>query len=79
MSKSTYQEIEQAKALLKSNGYQVDNLWCVEDVKHKFNCTDEEAQNVLYRALTNDATMEQIWLAIDITGEAEGLEPKEEE
>lgn len=79
MSKSTQKQIEKAKALLKENGYQVDNLWCIDDVKGKFNCTDEEAQNVLYRALTNDATMEQIWLAIDITGEAEGLEPVDEE
>lgn len=72
--KATYQEIEKAKALLKENGYQVDNLWCVDDVKSKFECTDEEAQHVLYKALTNDATMEQIWLAIDIVGENEGLE-----
>ena len=77
--KATYQEIEQAKALLKENGYQVDNLWTVDDVKSKFNCTDEEAHHVMYKALTNDATMEQIWLAIDIVGEAKGLEPKEDE
>ena len=77
--KATYQEIEQAKALLKENGYQVDNLWCVDDVKGKFKCTDEEAYDVLYGALTNDATMEQIWLAIDIHAEADGLEPIDEE
>lgn len=76
--KATYKEIEKAKALLKSNGYQVDNLWCVDDVKSKFKCTDEEAQHVLYKALTNDATMEQIWLAIDIVGESEDLEKIEE-
>lgn len=76
--KATHKEIEQAKALLKENGYQVDNLWCVDDVKSKFECTDEEAQHVLYKALTNDATMEQIWLAIDIVGENEDLEKIEE-
>ncbi len=78
MSKSTQKKIEEAKALLKKHGYQVDNLWCVDDVKHKYNCTDEEAYDVLYGALTNDATMEQIWLAIDIHAEADGLEPKED-
>lgn len=73
--KATHEEIEQAKALLKENGYQVDNLWTVDDVKSRFNCTDEEAHHVMYKALTNDATMEQIWLAIDIVGEIEGLTP----
>lgn len=77
-SLENYREIEKAKAFLKEQGFQTDNLWCVDDVKAKFNCTDEQAQHVLYRALTNDATMEQIWLAIDIIGEAEGLEPIEE-
>lgn len=71
--------IEAAKNLLRDNGYFVDNLWCVDDVKGKFDCTDEEAQGVLESALTNDATMEQIWLAIDIHGEDEGLTPVKDE
>lgn len=75
---NNYEKIEEAKAFLKEQGFQTDNLWRVDDVKAKFNCTDEQAQHVLYRALTNDATMEQIWLAIDIVGEAEGLEPIKE-
>lgn len=75
---NNYEKIEKAKAFLKEQGFQTDNLWCVDDVKSKFKCTDEQAQHVLYKALTNDATMEQIWLAIDIVGEAEGLEPVEE-
>ena len=35
--------------------------------------------DVLIGALKNDATMEQIWLAIDIHGESEGLEKKDDE
>jgi len=76
---NTHEEIEQAKALLKANGYQVDNLWHVDDAKLMFDCTDDEAYDVVYRALTNDATMEQVWLAIDIVGEARGLTKIEEE
>jgi hypothetical protein len=76
---SNYKKIEDAKALLKENGYQVDNLWTVNDVKSKFKCTDEQAQSVLTSALTNDATMEQIWFAIDFHGEEEKLEKIEEE
>lgn len=72
-------EIEKAKQLLKDNGYFVDNLWHVEDVKSRFKCDDETAQSILKDALENDATMEQIWLAIDIAGESEGLEAIEQD
>jgi len=70
---SNHQEIEKAKALLKENGYQVYNLWHIDDVKSKFECTDDEAHGVLINALQNDATMEQIWFAIDFHAEEEGL------
>jgi muramoyltetrapeptide carboxypeptidase LdcA involved in peptidoglycan recycling len=66
-------KIEQAKALLEEAGYFTRNLWHVDDVKGKFKCTDEQAQEVLDDALTNDATMEQIWLAIGIVGESKSL------
>lgn len=66
-------KIEQAKQVLRDNGYYVDNLWSVEDVVSNYNCTDEEAQEVLDGALQNDATMEQIWYAIDYHAEEIGL------
>jgi len=50
-------DINQAKEVLKANGYFVDNLWHVNDVKSKFNCTDDDAQYILGQALTNEATM----------------------
>jgi hypothetical protein len=65
--------IEQAKQVLRDNGYYVDNLWSVEDVVSNYNCTDEEAQEVLDGALQNNATMEQIWYAIDFHAEEIGL------
>jgi len=71
--------VEEAKAVLKANGYFVDNLWHVEDVKSKFNCTDEEAQDVLLESLTNEATMEQIWFSIEEFGRIVKLEPVIEE
>jgi len=70
--------VEQAKEFLEKNGYYVGNLWSVDDVKSKFKCTDEEAQDVLDGALQNEATMEQIWYAIDVHGENNGLERVEE-
>tara|TARA_B110000902_G_scaffold237202_1_gene284018 strand:- start:506 stop:748 length:243 start_codon:yes stop_codon:yes gene_type:complete len=58
-------EVEEAKALLKENGYYTDNLWHIDDVKANYECEDDsEAQEVLDSALTNEATMDQIWFAI---------------
>ena len=71
---SRFLEIEKAKELLKSHGYYVDILWCVEDVRGKFNCTDEQAQEVLDKALNNEATMEQIWFSINEFGNMFKLE-----
>ena len=65
--------IENAKKVLKENGYFVDNLWHVDDVKSKFKCDDDVAQGILDQSLTNEATMEQIWFSIDEFGEMEGL------
>ena len=65
--------IDSAKAVLKAAGYFVDNLWHVEDVQAKFDCSPMEALSVLNRALTNEATMEQIWLAIYVDGDYNGL------
>ena len=71
--------VEQAKKVLRDNGYFVDNLWHVDDVKLRYNCDDDEvAQDILDRALTNDATMEQVWFALNMVAQDEGLELKED-
>ena len=70
--------IANAKLVLKQAGYFVDNLWHIDDVKLRYNCDDDEqAQDILDNALTNDATMEQIWFAIDMVAQNEGLIPKD--
>lgn len=51
---------KEAKDFLRSEGYFVDNLWHVTDVQNKFNCTDEEAQNILYWSLATDHVIEQV-------------------
>lgn len=67
-------EVEKARQVLRDNGYFVDNLWHVDDVKERYNCTDDEqAQEILYNALTNDGTMEQLWFAIGFAADEEGL------
>jgi hypothetical protein len=70
---------EELKNELSRRGFFTDNLWCVEDVKSRFVVTDDEAQEVLDKSLTNDATMEQIWLSIDTFCEMENYIPVNEE
>ncbi|SED11667.1 hypothetical protein SAMN04489761_4323 [Tenacibaculum sp. MAR_2009_124] len=79
----TEKEIENLLELIQSSNinlpkicteYQTENLWQIQDVQSKYNCTDEEAMETLEAALTNEATMDQIWFAIDIHVEEEGLE-----
>ena len=74
------QAVQKAKEVLRENGFFVDNLWHVDDVKLRYNCdNDEQAQDILNGALTNDATMEQIWFAIDMVADDDGLELRDEE
>jgi len=61
--------IESAKKILRDNGYFVDNLWQTCDVTINYDCTEQEAQDVLEGALTNDATYQQIWEAISYEAE----------
>ncbi len=67
------QAIQQAKAFLKENGYFIDNLWSIYDVKENYDCTDEQAQKVLNNALTNDYIVEQINLSINEFADLENL------
>jgi hypothetical protein len=71
---SIQEEINKAKEVLKTNGYYIDNLWSTPDVMQNYNCTIEEAQEVLDQALTNEATMEQVWFAINFHAEENNLE-----
>lgn len=67
-------EIENAKQLLRSEGYFVDNLWQTEDVKINYQCTEEQAQKVLNRVLQYDAIYELVWDGIKY--EAENMKLK---
>jgi hypothetical protein len=72
-------DLQQAKTILEEYGYQVQNLWSIEDVKANYNCTDAEAMIILHKALTNEATMEQVFLAIDMEAEEMGFEKLDNE
>ena len=70
--------VEEAKEVLKQNGYFVGNLWSVDDVQLNWKCDEDTAQEVLHKALTNDATMEQIWFAIGMIANEMGLKELQE-
>lgn len=58
-------KIDEAREVLRKAGYFVDNLWHVNDVKDAFFVLDnEDAQEVLDDALTNEWIIEQIHLTI---------------
>ena len=63
--------ISQAKFTLKQAGYFVDNLWHIHDVYNVAdgNIQKDQAMQVLSMALTNEATMEQIWMSIQMATE----------
>ena len=58
-------DVATARALLRSKGYFVENLWCVDDVMENYDCGKDKAYEVLNRAMTNEATMQQIFMSID--------------
>lgn len=67
-------KIEDAKEVLRNAGFFVDNLWSVNDVKDRYKCDDDTAQNILNGALTNEWISEQIFSTIKDLAEDEGLE-----
>jgi len=69
-------DINIAKELLKENGYFVDNLWKTCDITDIWDCTDEQAQELLYKALTSESTIEQIHIAINFMAEDMNLKEK---
>lgn len=62
-------DVSHARKLLENNGFFTDNLWHVDDVKLTYQCTDEQAQEILSSALTADYTISLIFDAIDAKAE----------
>ena len=66
MDKSLELKIEEAKKLLKDNGYQTYNLWHIDDVRDDAGIlTDEDKMEILENALTNESVMNQVFFVID--------------
>lgn len=74
--KEQLKDTKVARALLRKKGYFVENLWHIDDVKQNWDCSDEVAMDILEDALLNEATMEQIFLAIDDVADAKEIKSK---
>ena len=71
-------EIEKAKQVLRDAGYQTDNLWHIDDVQNNYNCTEEQAMEVLVNVLGNDYIMETVFDLISLEAYEIGLTRKED-
>ena len=68
--------IQEAKELLKKEGYFVDNLWHVSDITVHYECTEEEAHKILFEAFQNESTYEQIWFTISMAADYMNIKNK---
>lgn len=72
-------EIEQAKQVLAKHGYYVASLWVNYDVQMNFECTNEQALEVLDKVLCSEAVVEYIFDSIKLQAEEMNLKPVEDE
>lgn len=54
---------------LELRGYQTDCLWHVDDVMQNYECTSEDAMDVLIKAMESDRIIEGIYNTIDDVAE----------
>jgi hypothetical protein len=60
--------INHAKQVLKDAGYYTDNLWQVQDVLEYHYCTDNRAQEILNKVLSNEYIIQEINTQIKYEG-----------
>lgn len=73
------EEIEKAKQTLAKYGYYTKSLWITYDVQMNFECTDEQALQVLDKVFSNENTMETIFDNIKIVADIMNLKPTTDE
>lgn len=74
--KTEIMKVEEARQVLKDAGFQVANLWSLPDVMDNYECSEEEAMNLLEETLTNAHVIESIWASMDIIADINGIKRK---
>ena len=50
---------------LASRGFYTNNLWHVDDIKQNYECSDEDAQEILDKTMQSEWITQQIFTFID--------------
>ena len=66
-------KVTEALDYLESQGYFIHNLWHIQNVQDRFDCTEEEAFDLLDDAVCGEYIMEEINERITIFGIDRGL------
>lgn len=69
-------KVTEALDYLESQGFYINNLWHIQDVQDKFDCTEEEAFEVLEKAVSGEWVIEAINERIDMFGLNNNLDSK---
>lgn len=68
--------LQEAREILRMNGYYTDNLWHIDDVKQNYDITDDQAYEMLDKAMQLDYTTSNIFEIIDEVCSANDHEKK---
>ena len=71
--------IVNAKKLLEDEGYHVGNLWRTEDVCNRYDCTSEDAEEILEDVIESQYISEIIFEMIDESSEEMNFKRLEDE
>jgi hypothetical protein len=52
--------VEEAKKVLEYHGYYCENLWHIDDVMNRYECSEDDAFNILDDVLQSELIMERI-------------------
>ena len=59
-------KVIEAKQTLRNNGYYCENLWHVDDVKQNYECSDEDALEILDEVMTGEYIAEAVFTMVDL-------------
>jgi|AntRauMFilla1563_2_1112583.scaffolds.fasta_scaffold04143_9 hypothetical protein len=73
---SEYAQEKEAKEVLTDLGICASNMWSIEDVTGHYDCSEEEAMDVLDDASQSESLMESMWFNIHYSAAELGLKRK---